>query len=113
MTITEFLEARIAEDEAGAINRVVLRCEDRRSLSMDDAERAHAECAAKRAIIAEHVPVDYSGLGMESPNACARCGADLNMSDWEWAHDSFPCPTLRAVAAIYADHPEYQQEWTP
>lgn len=108
MTITEFLEARIAEDEKKALRHQEYADKDGWG---DYVARVLAECAAKRSIIAEHVPVDYSGLGMESPNACARCGADLNMSDWDWVHDSFPCPTLRALAAIYADHPDYQQEW--
>ncbi|WP_434744798.1 DUF6221 family protein [Streptomyces sp. A-14] len=24
-----------------------------------------------------------------------------------------PCPDLRDLAAVYADHPDYQQEWRP
>ena len=109
MTIAEFLEARLTSEELEA--------------SAAKAEYAHggygcygparvlAECAAKRAIIAEHAPVDYSGLGMASPNACSLCGADRGMHDWEWVEDSFPCPTLRALAAVYADHEDYRKGW--
>lgn len=152
MSIIEFLEARIAEDEkkASALLRDLQGQSDeeyaaivddkgpmtparllsaqmwahydgqskRRSFAkgqqiayLANPERVLAECAAKRAIIGEHVPVDYSGFGMVSPNACSLCGADHSMHDWEWVENSFPCPTIKALAAIYADHPEYQQEW--
>ena len=132
MSILEFLEARISEDEHYANNargllgnpnpwsewRTLTKWYD--AISRADAmhierqspSRVMAECGAKRSIIAEHTPVDFSGIGMKSPNACSRCGADLNMHDWDWTEDSFPCQTLRAVAAVYADHPDYQQEWS-
>jgi len=149
MNITDFLEARIAEDEAAANNAtgarwVVLSGVNASMVNIDptnvrdekwkygrfghiattshdaayaehiarhDPARVLAECAAKRAIIAEHAPVDYSGIGMTSPNACSLCGTELSMSDWEWVLDSFPCPTLKALAAIYRDHPDYQEAW--
>ena len=67
MNITEFLEARIAEDE--------LRANYYGPLAMGTA-RVLAECAAKRAIII------YS-----------------------------PPKTIQYLAAVYADHPDYRQEW--
>lgn len=111
MTITEFLEARIVEDEAEANEQAGAEYYVDGAWPEGMPARVLAECAAKRAIITEHAPVDYSGLGMESPNACRLCGVDAGMSDWEWAIDSFPCHTLKALAAIYADHPDYQREW--
>jgi len=119
MSITEFLEARIAEDEHAArltyATSFVGRIEGGGSrydlAERMDPPRVLAECAAKRAIIGEHSPVDFTGLGMDSPNACRICGIEVSMSDWEWMNDSFPCLTLKALASTYADHPDYQQEW--
>jgi len=116
MNITEFLEARIVEDEA-----VVAYAEPQEmsgGYSYADvgglsevltvgAARVLAECAAKRAIIAEH------GRG------------DSYVSDWcetcaqWWASEvgegppgvAWPCLTLKVLAAVYSDHPDYQQEW--
>lgn len=118
--IVDFLEARIAEDEAamelrgdfphsihsydvaGTYNA---NCPDCRGLA--GTARALAECAAKRAIIAEH-GIDDSATG----DWCETCAAW-----WDYALGEgppaiqHPCPTLKAVAAVYKDHPDYQQEW--
>jgi hypothetical protein len=82
-------------------------------IARHDPARVLAECAAKRAIVEEHQPVDYTSMGMESPNACHICGIDAGMGEWEWLRDSWPCPTLRALAAVYADHADYRDEWRP
>ena len=85
MNITEFLEARIKEDDVKATLRTV-HAEDCGWIP-DEAgysypcdcgipERMKAECAAKRAIIV------YS-----------------------------PPKTLQHLAAVYKGHPDYQQEW--
>jgi len=83
MTITEFLKARIAEDEERA-QRV-------RRYGLDGgggffgAGRVLGECAAKRAIIeTQSVPKIVA-----VPNPFI----------------------LRALATVYADHPDYRQEW--
>lgn len=52
-----------------------------------------AEVAAKRAIVELHHPVD-------------PCDAH-NGSTFE----SVPCETLATLAAIYADHPDFREEW--
>lgn len=88
MTITEFLEARIAEDETVARDAIAngegaLDWADDGDptdihIARHDPARVLAECAAKRAVIV------YS-----------------------------PPKTLQHLAAIYADHPDYQQEWAP
>jgi hypothetical protein len=95
MNIVEFLEARIAEDEADAINRVVLPSTDRRSLTDYDAERAHAECAAKRAIIEDRKRIDRS----------------TNPDEWSMGYSDANYSALHALVAVYKDHPDYQQEW--
>lgn len=93
VTITEFLEARIAEDEARANYYGALALGTTRVL---------AECAAKRAII------------KQAQNAT---DAEKEFDDYEWqdtvsrsepyAGDAI----LYALAAVYADHQDYQQEW--
>ena len=108
MTITEFLEARITEDE--------LLLDASRTGEWIVFDRAVAECAAKRAIIDVHHPHDHGG---EHGDAvfCDEC-------QWDHGDDSpridnqsvegfgtHPCRTLALLAAIYADHPDYQQEW--
>lgn len=125
MTITEFLEARIAEDEDyarraafgwGADWDSVPDNEDEWSfinaegkkemvgsedadviihIAYHDPARVLAECAAKRAI---------AGLHEEGSDQCDEHNAMF---------ESIECPTIRALAAVYADHPDYRQEWAP
>lgn len=140
MTITEFLEARIAEDEAAALRAAevfpgVWDIEDRghhahvvsdgpnfhyvseidqrqapgvwlggalESIANFNPARVLAECAAKRAIVEEH---GNSESLIHSP-LCRTCHDynDHDAVDW-------PCPTIKALAAVYASHPDYRQEW--
>lgn len=91
-TITEFLEARIAEDELAAYDLMGER----------EGDRTLAECAAKRAIIEEHY--------WRSAEGARGCGLCNYSRDYGW-EETGPCKTVRALAAIYKDHPDYQQEW--
>jgi hypothetical protein len=100
--VTEFLHARIAEDEA-ALEGV----DDGDPAARSDvvappfAARARAECRAKRAILALHRgAADVWGF-----HGCLTCG---NVAD---TTAGYPCPTVRALAAVYADHPGYRAEW--
>ena len=88
MTLAEFLLARINEDWLTA----------RRTL-VDEAIGGHAwnpsrifaDCEAKRRVVDLH--------------------KDAGMGDCAYSSD--PCPTLRALALSYADHPDYLEEWRP
>lgn len=104
MTITEFLLARIAEDEAGA-RRGLLCGEAHPTADVYHPDghpdpRAERECEAKRRIVAEH-PLDDEGFCYDDATHSHGC-------KWHW-----PCPTLRALASVYADHPDYHEEWRP
>ena len=119
MTITEFLEARIAEDERHAHK---LAETDRRpalsiATTVNHPARVLAECAAKRAILGVHHPHDHGG---EHGDAvfCDEC-------QWDHGDDSpridnqpvegfgtHACRTLALIAAVYVDHPDYKQEWS-
>lgn len=110
MTITEFLLARISEDEAAAKNA---KPEDwwwdGAYVNMDDPfaafpvhnnpARVLAECAAKRAIIERAVAA-------ESYRTCDNLEDAMNDGE-VFALDH----VRRALAAVYKDHPDYEQEW--
>ena len=114
MDIREFLLARAAEDEMVA--RAALEAKQAPSgpressghwmvdwtgtrfpekatadhAALYDPIRALRECAAKRAIIGSPVPQELKA----------------------WSHGVDPSPhTLRALATVYADHPDYKPEW--
>ena len=96
MTITEFLLARIAEDEQKA------RQGDHRDRGHDidwasmaegdvliiGTDRVLAECEAKRRIVALHTSCDDVSYG-----------------------DPSTCPEMRILASVYADHPDFRAEW--
>lgn len=86
MNITEFLEARITEDEQNAGNYVELFPDGDMAPLF---RRVLAECAAKRAIIARR------------EDALDTYAGTLVIED-----------AIRALAAIYKDHPDYREEWT-
>lgn len=89
-TITDFLLERIAEDEAQANNVLVFRMNPRTRMPGNQAipDRVRAECAAKRVIIARYV------------QSSTRNPYDHALRD-----------VMHDLAAIYAHHPDYQQEW--
>lgn len=142
MDILGFLEARIAEDEAvatraagGTSGRWSMPWEDEARVegdnmivydegghNLDQAEhiathdpaRVLAECAAKRAIIAEDFRLaeieDYD-RGCECSADDIRAGKCATLARVE-EEDGRPSSTiLRALASAYSDHPDYQQEW--
>lgn len=116
-TLTSFLLDRIAEDESSA--RTAALTEGQREYLWDgfakagvaglaerlvagchDPARAVAECEAHRRIVELHTD------GETDPDYpwCETCSGEIHAVRW-------PCPTLRALASIYADHPEFQEAW--
>jgi hypothetical protein len=105
MTIVEFLEARITEDEARATSGWARRG-DARWETNDYGQNfltpsaILAECAAKRAIIGMHET--YASAVPESVGIAAvgaRCGQEVT------------CDVLRALAAVYKDHSDHDPQW--
>lgn len=100
MSITEFLLARIAEDEEEAARMGCTEYYDG-GWSIEHEIHIRRECAAKRAIIGMHrkspSPFDEGLCAM-----CAEAGAN---------GQAYPCDTIKVLAAIYSDHPDYRQEW--
>lgn len=140
-SIIDFLEARIAEDEAAARRTAEVfpgewDVEDRgyhahvvcdgphfhyvseldqhqapdtdlggalETIARFAPARVLAECAAKRAIMAHHTTHTYTD---EEP------GFSMELWDCMCNRQTMkPCPTVAALAAVYKDHPDYQQEW--
>ena len=126
MTLTDFLLARIAEDEAVAIRLCPGRSPDNghwiatslefsgvhdrpttKHIVRHDPSRVLAECAAKRLIVAEHAPMPCENERHQHGLHCAVCEYDVISRGWH------PCPTLRFLALPYADHSDYLPEWRP
>lgn len=134
-TLAEFVTARLAEEEASPApgRRALddLRFELKRgdpyeqhlSSRIEDGldaqaaawhERARREVTAKRAILAAHARVDdgwlpgnYVTCGeCSSSRQVVKVGPGYKVSSW-------PCPTVRHLAAIWCDHPDYDPAWRP
>lgn len=104
VTLTDFLLARIAEDEAtareyalGAYSMVGEAVDAHAEVLGEDraAARVLAECEAKRAI------VNYFRVMREN----AEQFDALRLSDAD--------AVLTMLATVYADHPDYRDEWRP
>lgn len=88
MSITEFISARVAE--------LKQRAEDWRTLDRRHFDAVIDACLAMQRIVELHqdeddvcIDGDYLGLISDLP----------------------PCDTIRALAAIWSDHEDYDEEW--
>jgi hypothetical protein len=116
--LVAFLAARLGEDEADAKNlaagegTLALAFAAHSEVPRKLGERLLREVAAKRAILALHrIEVtfaesrdnDYRPVKIPEVQ-CFVCG---------WASDveGSACETLRNLAAVYSEHPDYGQEW--
>lgn len=115
--IAEFIAARLAEDSdlaaGGAIWTTRTAGTGIRSSvpyawvitegpdgQLHDPARVSRQAAALQAVLDEHQP--ESGI-------CGTC----RHFDFRYDYDPvrWPCPTVRAVASIWSDHPDYRAEW--
>lgn len=126
MTLTEFLLARIAEDEmvaqdvrhwAGRGTPMLQFVGGGTGIrALADPERWLAECEAKRRIV-ERGPSECGGYESQGEfdshhypdpawSHCDGCSAAQSCDrEWLW--------TLAILALPYADHPDYRDEWRP
>ena len=125
MEITEFIEARLAEDEAMARDVEFPRVDADGYWTWDGVDyegswptaglldKSYAgepweilceAFAALRAVVRAVVALHWE----ESRAApfCTLCAEGALV--WGW-----PCTTMRHIAAIWADHADYDQEWRP
>ena len=99
MDLTEFLLARIAEDEAW--QREHAHFHEAPEYVPPWWKRVDRECEAKRRIVERHrfKPIPkYDTRPQLDWCACLK--------DW-------PCPDLLDLASVYADHPDYDEDWRP
>ena len=113
-TLTEFLEARLEEDRALAQAAIDdLYGEDDCYFDTSNEHisshylhhqpsRVLREVEAKRALLAIHNARDSWGH-------CTGCGVDSDGSLYMVIDD---CPTLKALAAVYSDHPDFDPNWS-
>jgi hypothetical protein len=116
LTLVDFLEARLAEDEVFAQSTprqamTIIPADGSARTAARIAEHAERwqpirvlrEVEAKRRIVTLHSDwhVCVSGRG---PGATDYVGNE----DDSWGE---PCPTLRALASMYSEHPHYREEW--
>lgn len=109
MTITEFLEDRITEDEDTA-GSGWSRLGDSR-WETNNYGQCHltpaavlAECAAKRAII--------KVAGDIHDRITGEWGGGERWSDDGWQAGNEGTEIVCALASVYRDHPDYQKEWS-
>lgn len=122
MTLTDFLLARIAEDEdavtartrSGAsastdlVEHFVDQDEDERWILEISASRVLAECAAKRQIVDQHL--EHEALVMVHDTRRWDDGmSEKDRLDWRRAvaRRSATSHVLEALALPYAEHPDY------
>ena len=94
MTLTDFLLARIAEDESAATEWGVKGERAR-------AARLCAETQAKRRLLNEYRARDEDVALMLGPDS-------RRQRQWAGLHLA-----TKVLAAIYSDHPDYRDEWRP
>jgi Family of unknown function (DUF6221) len=114
--LTAFLAARLDEDEtiARKVQAAIAagwNYFDETPTELIDPARALREVAVKRAILVQHGPAD----GGRDADRCRVCAAITHTGAGQTDARRFraPCPTLRFLAAIYSDHPDYDQAWEP
>lgn len=131
MELTEFLLARIAEDEAesGGESHWQSRYQDPPAVGLEsthdgliiDPARAMAECEAKRQLLGLHwfqefthrLQTDENGVQSEIEVGSFEDIVGPRGTCHTCSEIEFPCRTLRAIALPYADHPDYREEWRP
>jgi hypothetical protein len=110
--LVTFLRARLDEDEAAAKEAASRpgggawggpddgtrhTAVGRHIARHDPARVLRRQVPAMRAILGLHVPLEDSG----EPPQCVIC------------LEYVPCRTLRYLAAVYSDHPDYRPGWAP
>lgn len=122
LTLTDFLLARIAEDEAAAQYSTAMWA------SVPSTARVLAECGAKRRIVEWHknwpvlaeTPMEFETetTGTDITAMTIRASRRIMWLTEQEYRDRFgseppSSPILLMLAAVYSDHPDYRDEWRP
>jgi hypothetical protein len=116
-SLADFLIERISEDEA--IGRDWVRNRGKVEvhgggtgyLALVNSDRVLAECAAKRRIVELHAAT-MVGQWMNPLDAPAYLEEEWSCDVCGWFPTGSGCDTLRALATIYADHPDFDPTWS-
>lgn len=122
-TLLEFIEARLAEDEQTARAAIAEVEQGASWLAITDDVWKRAVFDADRIAdhIARHDPArvlrevqaKLAALALHSPHHHGACPTCWRVTARSSTREDFPCPTLRLLAAPYADHSDYRSEWSP
>ena len=112
LTLAEFLTARLDEDE-DAWNWYIAEAPSQGpqfviQVCDDLGQRMLREVGAGRKILDLHAPgypVTYP-----EPSGQPTCGV-CHAGGWDWDPEKWPCATIRALTAVFSDHPDYREEW--
>jgi hypothetical protein len=139
--LVEFLRARLDEDEAkaqkaggnwwfdnaaglpdtysldfgrfnapsvGFTDSAVIRPAEAEHIARYDPAHVLHEIACKRLILVDHTSMHtvVDGFCVEEDGRCTHAGEA--MCSWHGRED---CPTVRALALVYAGHPDYREAW--
>ena len=128
LTLTDFLLARIAEDERAA--RKLAETDRRPVLSLattvNHPDRILLECEAKRRIIELHrswpvlveTPPTFEQAGSDADSMTFRMSQQIQWQTQQeyvarFGSEPPSAPMMRALALPYADHPDFRDEWRP
>lgn len=119
VSITDFLLARIAEDESMAVAEQSADQDGNGKAAELGAHAARlvgparvlAECRSRRGILAEHPAAPQWGPGDQQIIICDQCSELL--APGRHLLVAYPCPTVRHLAAVYSEHRQYRDEWQP
>lgn len=126
MTLTDFLTARIAEDEAMALNAEVSVSWHQRwaqdayggpATKVTPAPewqpfqpaRVLADIKAKLRILTLHTPI----TNMQGEQECSLCNLVIDLCCGDYANETWPCRTLCLLALPYSTHRGYDPQWRP
>jgi hypothetical protein len=132
MAFRRFIDARLLEDEEAALAASPgpwrLNAEADEVLAVDDITVAEAFALSNRQLratathIARHNPSRVL-VEVEAKRAIVKRHYRRRAPDWDrpdqagfecaQCGDEYPCPTLRLIAAPFADWPGYKAEWAP
>ena len=112
MTITEFLLARIAEDEANIKGDWAAGDGGLHIIGSAMHGRMLAECAAKRAIVERYAENLDRAMAYRNPRwRDAMTDADRIEHRLQEARLATSLEDCRSLAAAYASHPDYREDW--
>ena len=105
MTIESFIHARLDEAEATSRQpRDGAGATSGRAQPIGVQELKLARVQVIRQVLAEHECDRFALI-------CLTCRS--GGSDEGWASEAWPCPTVRQIAALWAEHPAYDTAWSP